>query len=410
MKHVKLIIALIAISAFTTKVEAQSFKEKMAAKMSKSKGGKKGDKGAKAGKFASFNQESDELGINGEYHGLVDKRSFGFKYVKEADGKIVNELHYYEKPGTVALKLSLKESYYRKNQVKMFYKWMNPSAKAYVEVVEIDKGVLAQVSQTKFSQNDNNPASLETDRKVIDVMVKDREQHSVYDLETAQAKLDMIIMSLNTEKLEKEKAQWMKFDVYKNNVDKVVFSNKWQNLQKRGYPNKIGVDGKGFKTELDMSGDMVFMAFFSYPPSVKYAGQQINIHYEMDGVKSNREECRKRSAAWSKMVKILETKDFNYNQSSVRSVREYNTYHSQYVQDYAAIEVLYKNKDKFKVDGVYTLNVKFYAHRDGEDGDLLAEGTVKLKYTAAAKKAFEGDPAKPELKGVWGHYDSFLDE
>lgn len=119
---------------------------------------------------------------------------------------------------------------------------------------------------------------------------KDPAKLSVYDIETAQAKVDQIITSLNAEKLEKDRAEWLKFDVYKNNVNKVVFSDKWYNLQKQGYANKIGVDGKAFKTELDMGGDMAFMAFFTYPPSVKYAGQQINIEYEMEGKKVNREQ------------------------------------------------------------------------------------------------------------------------
>lgn len=110
------------------------------------------------------------------------------------------------------------------------------------------------------------------------------------------------------------------------------------------------------------------------------------------------------------MVKLLETKDFNYHQSSTRAIREYNAYHSQFVQDYAAIQLLYLNKDKLKVGQWYNFTVRFYAHRDGENGDLLAEGVVKLKYTDAAKKAFDGDPAKPEMKSVFAHFEKFLDE
>ena len=143
---------------------------------------------------------------------------------------------------------------------------------------------------------------------------------------------------------------------------------------------------------------------------MKYPGQQINIEFEMAGKKTSREALRKKSAAWSNMVKILETKDFEYRQSPTRSVREFNTYNSQYMQDYAAIQVLYDNKDKFKVGQTYDLTIKVYAHRDGENGDLLAEGTVKLKYTENAKKVFEGDPGKPEAKGVWAQFEAFLNE
>ena len=141
-----------------------------------------------------------------------------------------------------------------------------------------------------------------------------------------------------------------------------------------------------------------------------YPGQQINIEYEMNGQKIDRETQRKKSAAWSNMVKIIETKDVEYRQSSTRSIREYNAYQRAYLQDYACIQLLYNNKDKFKVDQSYVITVRFFAHRDGENGDVLAEGTVKLKYTKEAKLVFEGDPAKPELKGVWAQFEDFLNE
>lgn len=400
MKKGKLILALV-LSLIISGVHSQSLKDKVSGKVSKGKGGG----------FESLNDEKDDMGITGQYFGKSDGKAYGFRFVKEADGKIVNQIHYFEKKLTdePLLKLSLKESYYNKNKVKLFYIWTSSSAASYVEIMELESGVFAQIAQTNQSVQDG-PATLEADRKVKDVYAKDKAKLDVYDLETAQAKVDQIIASLNTEKLEKEKAEWMKNEVFKNNVDKVVFSDKWYNLQKQGYPDKIGVDGKGFKTELDMGGDMVYMAFFSYPPAVKYAGQQINIEYEMNGQKVNREECRKRSSAWSAMVKILETKDFIYLQSSTRAIREYNTYNSQFIQDYAAIQLLYSNKDKFAVDGVYTLTVRVYAHRDGENGDLLAEGTINLKYSKEAKIVFEGDPKTPEKKGVWAQFEDFLDE
>ncbi|MBL7883927.1 MAG: hypothetical protein JNL69_07640 [Bacteroidia bacterium] len=363
------------------------------------------------GNFDSFNEEKDELGITGQYFGKSDKKGYGFKFVKEADGKIVNELHYYEKKKTPqpALKLTLKESYYNKNKVKLFYVWMTASASGYVEVLEVDPGVFAQIQQTQYSSN-GGPAPLEANRKVTDVYIKDQAKFETWDVETAQAKVDLIIASLNTEKIEKETAEWMKNEIFAKNVDKVVFAAQWYHLQKQGYPDKLAVSGADFKTELDMGGNMNFMAFFSVPPSVKYPGQQINIEYEMAGKKTNRETLRKKSAAWSNMVKILETKNFEYRQSPTRAIREYNQYQSQFVQDYAAIQLLYDNKDKLKVGQTYDFTVRVYVHRDGENGAVLAEGTVKLKYTEAAKKVFEGDPTKPEAKGVFAQFEQFLNE
>ncbi len=361
--------------------------------------------------FDAFNLEKDEMGVTGQYFGKVDKRSFGFRFVKEVDGKIVNELHYFEKKKSAEpqLKMSLKESYLTKNKVKLFYAWVNSSAAGYVELIELESGVLAQI-QGDQSNNNGGPITLEAKRKVIDVMVKDQAKLATWDVETAQAKVDMIIASLNTEKIEKENAEWMKNEVYAKNVQKVVFAAQWYHLQKQGYPDKIGVNGADFKTELEMDGNMMFMAFFKVPPSVKYPGQQINIEYEMNSQKVNRETQRKKSAAWSNMVKIIETKDVEYRQSSTRSIREYNAYQRAYMQDYAAIQLLYSNKDKFKVGQSYQITVRFYAHRDGENGDLIAEGVVKLKYTEKAKLVFEGDPTKPELKGVWAQFEEFLNE
>jgi len=402
MKKIKIIVTVAALSLFGFSANAQfgKLKEKMS-----------GGGGSGGGNFEALNQEKDEMGVTGQYFGLSDKKSYGFRFVKEADGKIVNELHYFEKKKSTEpqLKLSLKESYYNKNKVKLFYAWVNATAAGYVELIELEPGVFAQITQTEYSSN-GGPAPLEAKRTVKDVYAKDQAKFTTYDLETAKAKVDMIIASLNTEKIEKETAEWMKNEVYAKNVQKVVFAAQWYHLQKQGYPDKVGVNGADFKPELDMAGNMMFMAFFKTPPNTSYPGQQINIEYEMNGQKVNRETQRKKSAAWSNMVKILETKDFEYRQSSTRSIREFNQYNSQYMQDYAAIQLLYNNKDKFKVGQTYDINVKFYAHRDGENGDLIAEGTVKLKYTEKAKIVFEGDPAKPELKGVWGQFEDFLNE
>ncbi len=400
MKKMKIILtaALIGLLGVSANAQFGKLKDKMSG-------------GGGSGNFEAFNQEKDEMGVTGQYFGLSDKKSYGFRFVKEANGKIVNEMHYFEKKKSdePQLKLSLKENYYSKNKVKLFYVWLTANATGYVELIELEPGVFAQIAQTSESAN-GGPATLDAKRTVKDVYAKDQAKFATYDLETAKAKVDMIIASLNTEKMEKETAEWMKNEVYAKNVQKVVFASQFYHLQKQGYPDKIAVNGADFKTELDMAGNMMFMAFFKAPPKVAYPGQQINIEYEMNGQKVNRETQRKKSAAWSNMVKIIETKDVEYRQSSTRSIREYNAYQRAYVQDYACIQLLYDNKDKFKVDQTYQITVRFYAHRDGENGDLLAEGTVKLKYTKEAKIAFEGDPNKPELKGVWAQFEAFLNE
>jgi hypothetical protein len=159
-----------------------------------------------------------------------------------------------------------------------------------------------------------------------------------------------------------------------------------------------------------MVGNMNYMAFFKVPPATKFPGQNVNIVFEMEGKSTNRVECRSRSAAWGKMVPRIETSDYKYRQHSPRGLRTYNQYHSQYVQDYAFVQLLYMNKDKFMIGKKYNLTVKMYANRDGENGELIAEGMVSLLYSAEAHLSFNGDPSKPEKVSVWTQFEEFLDE
>lgn len=403
MKKTTIILALTAALFIGVNADAQiaRLKDKIGGKSSSNSGG---------GPFADFNTEADEMGVTGQYNSLVDKKPYGFRFVKEEGGKVVNSLHYFVKKGSEPqAKLSLKESYYSKNQVKLFFYWASASASGYVELIEVTPGVLAQIESDR-SMNDG-PVALDATRKVKDVYAKDKASFETWDIETAQAKVDMLIASLNTEVMEKETATWMKNEVFAKNVGKIIFADQHYHLMKQGYSNKPPmVTADNFKAELDMGRNMHYMAFFKYPPKVKYPGQEINIEYALGGQKTNRAELRKKSAAWSNMVKIIETKDFDDRQHAPRALREYNTYAGQYVQDYAFINLLYLNKDKFIIDKSYELTVKMYSHRDGENGEVIAEGVVKLKYSADAHKAFNGDPAKPEVKGVWQQFEEFLDE
>jgi hypothetical protein len=110
------------------------------------------------------------------------------------------------------------------------------------------------------------------------------------------------------------------------------------------------------------------------------------------------------------MVPRIETKKFEYRQHAPRALRAYNSYYSQYVQDYAFIQVLYMNKDNFMIGQTYSLTVKMYSSRDGENGEIIAEGVINLKYTSEADLMFNGDPDKPEKVSVWAQFEEFLNE
>lgn len=405
MKKITTVLTLGTFFLFSIGANAQlgKLKDKLAGgggsseKTEKSSGG--------SGKQYKF---EDPSGLSGTYYTseqIVDRQNtIGWLFTKEKEGKIINNLYvelggkgYGDRPNSV--QFTLKEKYKTKYGFNYFY------------LTDKDcPGLVNNNHKFVFMEIAENTYAFAEEDKVICVAMKDVADFSTYDKETAQVLYDQNMAKANEEAMAKVTEEWMANEVYAKNVKKVVFSNEWYNLQKQGYANKIGVDGKNFKTELDMKGNMNFMAFFENPPSVKYPGQQINIEYEMNGVKANREELRKSSAAWSNMVPILESKDFNYHQSSVRAIREYNQYQSAFSQDYAAIKVIYDNRSKLKVDQTYSFTIRFYTHKDGENGDLIAEGVVTLKYTKEAKIVFEGDPAKPTEKGVFKHFEAFLEE
>ena len=113
-KQVILTCALSAImflgGATETNAQFKSLIKKVTSKKSSKRGSK--SSGSSSGTFGYLNSVNDELGMSGEYHGLKDKKAFGFKFVKEDQGKVVNQLQYWEKKQEdPQLKMNFKESY-----------------------------------------------------------------------------------------------------------------------------------------------------------------------------------------------------------------------------------------------------------------------------------------------------------
>lgn len=392
MKKLTIVLAIGLIAGINT-VNGQTLKEKMQAKLDKANAKLATAAKGKA-KYTTYDF-NDATGISGTYFTSValvgNNRTMGLDYKKEEGGEIVNKLmiHGGKLEGKeITEKYTLKEKYKTKFDITYFYS---------------GNGTLIQIAEDTYASADNGA--------VVTVISKDSANFNDYDLETAQVLYDQQISKINAAEAEKETAVWMKNAIYAKNVDRIVFASEDWHLMKRGYGNKPPmVNGKGFTTVLDMVGNMNYMAFFKVPPATKYPGQNVNIVFEMDGKSTNRVECRSRSAAWGKMVPRIETSDYKYRQHSPRGLRTYNQYHSQYVQDYAFVQLLYMNKDNFMIGQKYNLTVKMYANRDGENGELIAEGTVSLLYSAEAHLSFNGDPSKPEKVSVWTQFEEFLDE
>ncbi|WP_431167464.1 hypothetical protein [Tenacibaculum halocynthiae] len=374
--------------------------KKVTSKKSSSKKSKSG--GASGGTFSYLNNEKDDLGLSGEYHGLKDKKAFGFRFVKENEGKVVNELHYWEKKQEKPqLKMNFKESYYRKKQVKMFFVWMSSYAKSYVEVFEVAPGVLAQTQQTSRSINKyEESVPLDSKRTVIEVMAKNKADLDTWDIETAQAKVDMLISSLNTAKIAKTKKKLMRFETYKNYHGKVAFAKQTHYL-KSSKSNQPVEKPANFITKRELGETVAFKPYFEQPLSVSHPGAWFNITYEMAGQKTSREALRKTSTKFSKNIPQLTDykNDFYFFYPKVTI----NT--SNNIADYAFLELLRLTQDNLTQGKVYDLKVTVWAYKDGQNIDPVATGTIQLEYTKNTEKLLL-DP----VKGWITVLEDYLDE
>ncbi len=395
----------VAISALVWTTNAQlgtKLKEKVGTATQKSGGG-----GA-AGSYKVYDY-TDASGISGTYftnEQIIDRQNtIGFQYTKEKDGEIVNQLFvvlggkgYGDRPNSITC--TLKEKYKTNYGINYFY------------ITDKDAMPLANNSNLfVFMEIGKDIYAFAEEGKVLCVAAKDSANFKEYDTETAQVLYDQQMAKINIEALEKEAEVWKQNEIYAKNIGKIMFATEDYHLMTRGYSNKPPmVNGKDFKTVLDMAGNMQYMAFFKYPPAKMYPGLEMNIEYELGGNKTSRTEYRAKSAAWGQMISRLETKDYDDFQHSPRALRTYNQYQSAYVQDYAFMQVLYMNKDKFMIGQKYDLTVKMYTSKDGENGELIAEGVVSLLYSVEAHLAFAGDPENPANGSIWAEFEKFLNE
>ena len=115
----------------------------------------------------------------------------------------------------------------------------------------------------------------------------------------------------------------------------------------------------------------------------------------MNGVVVERMKQRKVSSAWSKKIPKKEVKE--------EFVSSAYTLYDPRGRDYSFFYCLYQNKDKFKVGNDYKLNMKIYANRDGENKELLSEGSINLKYTEESEKVLKGSD------GLFMQLEEFLE-
>lgn len=368
---------------------------KLADKLLKGKGGKN-----KKSKEVTYDF-SDPTGVSGTYYmnkAVVGSfTTVGFSFQKEINGEIENKLK-------AVFGKTFNEEYYE----------IGSLSEKFSNKYQFDYFAMRTESMPDMSVNTGGHAIAKLADGIYVFLIKDVVQSVLakdkavlgdYDIETAQVLYDQKMVEINKAEMDKETASWMKNEVYKNNLDKIVFAQRNDLLCKRGYTNKKPmVDGKGFESSIKMEGSVYYMAFFKYPPSKMYPGKDVNIVYEMNGATDSRVACRAKGAKWGKMIPKLETSKFDYRQHSPRGLRYYSSYHGNWIQDYAFMNLLYSQKDKLMIGEKYAVTVKMYTNVDGEDQVLLAEGTIQLEYTSEAHESFT------KSQGVWDLFEDFLDE
>lgn len=402
-------IALSAIMIFGAQhLEAQKLKDKIGKiKNVKSKGGSK---------FDHLNSIEDEMGINGSYTSFEPEEfkkpgayttkkisNFGFEFQKEKDGDVVNNcLFRYGKTDKDLVALKLKENWKSKYNQIIFYKWI--SASKYMEMIVLEPGVIVATSVNGTITNNGGVAPADWERSVDNVFAKNPEKLLNYDKETAKAKVDIIMQTLNVEALAKKKKEMEGYKAYKEYVGRMAFSSKLGTFNYR-YKDKPTEDPKNFKKELVLGEQLYFRGYLDKPLAVSYPGAWYNISYELMGVKVDRENLRSKNSFFSKNIKRKDSwKDAycTWVKSLIEKQRGFD------VWDYAFIELLYQNKEKFEIGKSYELKVTITAYKDGEDVGEVCAGAVNLKYTEKSKELLHNND--PNNLGIIDKYESYLEE
>ena len=355
-----LLLSASMLVASIDSVNAQ-FGRKLRGAFKKAKSGKLlKSKKTKGKSFADFNNEKDELNITGEYTVLVQNMRMGLRFSKLKDGALANELAmFFKSKESPDFTFELKEKYLRKHQLKYFIG--NKSS-----LVEVEAGVIAEM---KVGHDG---------RKVTNVYAKDKTAFETWDIETAQAKVDMISMTIDSEQLTSDKAKLEKISPeYKNNKGKVVFANSYRWLSNRKQTkNNPMLNGKKFTNKLMLGENFGYKPFFEMPLAVTHPGAWFNVTYEIAGHKTDREKLRKSNSFYAKNIPQMDDKNdkgrfyFLFGKSAL----------DNRVLDYAFLEVLRLAQKSFKPGKTYNLKVTVWAHKDGENIDPVAKGTLQLVY------------------------------
>lgn len=321
----------------------------------------------------------DETGISGTYYASkpIDGQDvMKFHFQKKRNGEFLNRLYIYYNEKGESFYGTINERLKEKLDITRFhFSRGGHDAWELGLFTSQDQGDVLELEKDVFAMYDKES------QQVTVVFAKDKAKLEVYDTETALVKYQQVVKSIKKADMDKRKQKLLKYDVYKNNVGKIIFVEHYRFFGDAYNDDVSKAKPEQFKTSASMGRDLYWGAYLNEPANYLCAGEcELNIVYEMNGVKTSRVALRNKNSRWNREIK-RESVRKQFCLTNGRAVMK----HSRWGFDYAFMYCAYQQKDKLQLGQKYKLKATLYTNKDGNDIDKLAEGTIMLTYDANAK-------------------------
>lgn len=289
-------------------------------------------------------------------------------FVGEESGKIENKLVIKWKGGEI--RGFLDEKLYNSKKIAWF------KSDGENSFIKLDDGVIAIANRTGTA--------------IGDVLAKDAAKLKDFDLETAKALVDGMMGDVNAGATEDGLKKMMKFDAFKNNLEKVVFADN-RNTFFNAYGEPKEDPKKHIKSQI--LGKTVYFNYYSATNAEAKYGKsaEYNIEYEMEGIKKDRKTCSKLGRNWAQSIKKIDVANrhlFLNGRSFCDPVEK--------IYDYAFLSLMNDVSGKLMFGKTYNLKVTIYVYKDGANVATLGTGIIALKY----------EPESKALMDLWAEWIS----
>jgi len=318
--------------------------------------------------------QNDLTSINGKYNaadGLEFENMMKLKkkqkedieviFVGELNGKIENKLTIKWKGGEV--NGFLDEKLYNSKKIAWFKSGGENS------FIKLEDGVIA------LANRDGS--------KIGDVLAKDVSKLKSFDIETANALVSEMMNDVNAGKSQEKLNKMMKFDAFKNNLEKVVFADN-KNVLYNAYGEPAEDPKKHIKSQT--IGKTIYYNYYSVTNAEAKYGKsaEINIEYEMEGVKKDRKTCSKLGRNWASSIPKVDVRD-DHKFLQGRSFCD----PASKIFDYAFLSLMNDLNGKLLMGNTYNLKVTVYVFKDGANVATLGKGTIAMKYDVDSQKEMD---------------------